>query len=67
MVTSAQVQEQKERGLDIGCHLCGREPDYVDRPLTMKDVNPHCVSCKKLYCERHQSSKDIHYCYTCLS
>lgn len=66
MATPIQIQEQKNMGLDIGCHLCRREPDYIDRPLTMRDLNPHCINCKRLYCRRHQSIRDIHYCSFCL-
>lgn len=67
MATLAQIEEQKTLGLDIGCYVCRQEKDYTSRPLTAKDLNPHCVGCKQLYCQRHQSDIDIYYCHICLS
>lgn len=59
---------QQNLGLDIGCFQCSQEdPGYVDRPLTVADVNPYCVRCRKLYCDTHTSSDSIYHCVNCSS
>ena len=65
-VTQDQIEEQKKLGLDIGCHACLREGEEIPFPPTYKWLNPFCVRCKKLYCAKHRSEIDIHFCADCL-
>ena len=67
IATEAQKEEQRNLGLDIGCHICAKLGREIPFPPTHKWLNPYCVQCKKLYCEEHSAKADTHFCKECLS
>lgn len=63
------AQANKKRlDLGMGCHLCEKYLQNLDcsKIPTMDNLNPHCDTCEKLYCPRHQSSQNPNHCISCL-